>query len=651
MADRTITTDLVGNDKSLSKTLDKAGDSATKNSKKMEKFGKSVSDFGKGTSKASGQLLKWTAILGGGAATLVHAASAAHALAAGTVALSGTLGVLPGIAVAGAVGIGTLKLATKGFAAAVQNANPKKLSAEMKALSPNARATAKAIHSIGPELKSLQRGVQNRFFAGMAKDVKPLAHQYLPLLKTNLGAVGGSLGGVVRDFAGFLRTPAATKLVATTLVSVASAFGFIRTALKPLGPAILKIVAASAVFLPSITAGLSGLTTRFGAFITKVTSSGQFTAWVRTGIDALIALGHGFMVVGHTVANFVTNVSNGGGVQGMFAQIKAGSDAVTAVLPQVLAAVVALAPAFVNLVQVSGGSFASTLHLAATAAIALAPALTSITHALLPMAPVLGRIVPLLYLGGKGLQLFGAAAALFGKEGAIVTGVTKAWAAAQWLLNIAMDANPLTIGIAGLITFSALMVLAYKKSELFRTVVLAVFKAVADAVLGKVSGIIGGFQSFFAVLGHLPGAAGKAFRAAADAAGRAKDKVDSLKHSIDTIQSKKVTIKVVTVYSSQLADYQSHSQGEHRAGGGPVTRGKAYIVGEHRPELFVPSQSGTIVPEVPSTRAGWNGGGGDTYVFQISGVVASSHGQLAEQIVRAFERRPAGGRKLPPTAT
>jgi hypothetical protein len=36
-----------------------------------------------------------------------------------------------------------------------------------------------------------------------------------------------------------------------------------------------------------------------------------------------------------------------------------------------------------------------------------------------------------------------------------------------------------------------------------------------------------------------------------------------------------------------------------RAAGGPVTAGQAYIVGERRPELFVPSTNGVIVPNVP----------------------------------------------------
>ena len=34
--------------------------------------------------------------------------------------------------------------------------------------------------------------------------------------------------------------------------------------------------------------------------------------------------------------------------------------------------------------------------------------------------------------------------------------------------------------------------------------------------------------------------------------------------------------------------------------GGPVSKGRAYIVGEKRPELFVPNTNGIIVPQVPS---------------------------------------------------
>jgi hypothetical protein len=58
---------------------------------------------------------------------------------------------------------------------------------------------------------------------------------------------------------------------------------------------------------------------------------------------------------------------------------------------------------------------------------------------------------------------------------------TIAWTAAQWLLNTALDANPvglITLAIAALV---AGIIIAYKKSDTFRTVVQGALRAVTDA--------------------------------------------------------------------------------------------------------------------------------------------------------------------------
>jgi hypothetical protein len=64
-----------------------------------------------------------------------------------------------------------------------------------------------------------------------------------------------------------------------------------------------------------------------------------------------------------------------------------------------------------------------------------------------------------------------------------------------------------------------------------------------------------------------------------------------------------------------------------RALGGPVSRGRAYLVGEHRPEVFVPEVGGFIQPSV------------DSYVRQKSS--GSGHGissDIAERIISALEQ-------------
>ena len=72
---------------------------------------------------------------------------------------------------------------------------------------------------------------------------------------------------------------------------------------------------------------------------------------------------------------------------------------------------------------------------------------------------------------------------------AAVRVATLAWTAAQWLLNAALLANPLGLFIAAIALVVAGLILAYQKSETFRTIVQAVCKAVIGAfqpVISKV---------------------------------------------------------------------------------------------------------------------------------------------------------------------
>lgn len=67
--------------------------------------------------------------------------------------------------------------------------------------------------------------------------------------------------------------------------------------------------------------------------------------------------------------------------------------------------------------------------------------------------------------------------------------------------------------------------------------------------------------------------------------------------------------------------------GGFRAGGGGVEAGKAYMVGERRPELFVPRTSGTIVP---STRGL---GGGSHYYIDARGADSAAISRLENMIM------------------
>jgi phage-related protein len=70
---------------------------------------------------------------------------------------------------------------------------------------------------------------------------------------------------------------------------------------------------------------------------------------------------------------------------------------------------------------------------------------------------------------------------------AIATGATKAYEAAQWLLNAALDANPIGVVVIALGVLTAAIIVAYQHSATFRQIVGGAFDAVktaANAVLG-----------------------------------------------------------------------------------------------------------------------------------------------------------------------
>jgi hypothetical protein len=70
-----------------------------------------------------------------------------------------------------------------------------------------------------------------------------------------------------------------------------------------------------------------------------------------------------------------------------------------------------------------------------------------------------------------------------------------------------------------------------------------------------------------------------------------------------------------------------------RAGGGRVTGGMPYLVGEMGPELFMPGRGGNIVP-----NDGLGRGGGASIVINVNAGMGTNGAQVGEQIVNAIRR-------------
>ncbi len=132
---------------------------------------------------------------------------------------------------------------------------------------------------------------------------------------------------------------------------------------------------------------------------------------------------------------------------------------------------------------------------------------------------------------------------------------SKAWAAAQWLVNAALSANPIGIVIAAVALLVAGIVIAYKHSETFRRVVDATWRGIRAATASAVTlilrilqgllntwlGVAGGILHAAAIaFGWIPGIGGK-LKAADRAFGQFKDAVNEKINGI--IKKVDVTIR------------------------------------------------------------------------------------------------------------
>jgi hypothetical protein len=217
---------------------------------------------------------------------------------------------------------------------------------------------------------------------------------------------------------------------------------------------------------------------------------------------------------------------------------------------------------------------------------------------------------------------------------------TKAYAAVQVVLNTVLAANPIGLVVAAVALLVGGLILAYKNSETFRTIVQTTFRVVGQAAIAAVDLILRGLQLVAAAAGKLPGPLGAPFRAAEKAIGSARDKLQGLSDKLDSVGRKKATPtitlagvgkaeqdllrlerRITNIGGVQVAIPVRAVGGgraggvQARANGGPVSARRPYLVGELGPELVVPQASGTVL-----TAAQTAGLGGAQIVNHFHGV-------------------------------
>jgi len=195
----------------------------------------------------------------------------------------------------------------------------------------------------------------------------------------------------------------------------------------------------------------------------------------------------------------------------------------------------------------------------------------------------------------------------------------RAYATVMALANLTMKnfGGPIVVAIALIAALVAGLIIAYNSSEEFRNVVNAIFKAIQPVLkvladLGLLIGttIVRAFGLAVSVVSELAKVlwddGNGPLAVALNAIGKVFEIITTpIRFFIGLVEGAIRVVQTLLNLANNLpfiggflpkSTPQSKPIGGTRAAGGPVTGGQQYMVGEQGPELFVPNQSGSIVP-------------------------------------------------------
>ncbi|MEV6609896.1 hypothetical protein [Kutzneria sp. NPDC051319] len=469
--------------------------------------------------------------------------------AAGTA--SGALLLVPAAGLAAASAVVTLKLGLQGFADAVTESDPTKLAAELAALAPAARSTVVAVRELQPAFTDLRLDVQQTLFRGLSTEVTALGRQYMPVLRSGLDGIAGSLNTSATGLAGFLASARTSGDVSTVFTNTAAAVRVLGGALVPIGTALRDVAAVGATFLPQLAQQATDLATRFGAFVDRARESGQLSTWISnalgvlgqlvalvrnlggivgsvfsaleqagtTSLGVLVSLTGNLNTFLHSAAGNTALLQIFGGLSSAAAALGPLLDGLgRAVVTSVAPAISALGPQIRDALTLAangfaplGGILAAVAPLLGTAAQAtasiLVPALSAVQPVVAALVPPLQSVAELLgstlanaiagSLGPGLLALAKAAAPLIGQFGTVLVNALSI--AAQWFGQLAIMGAGLVpvFGGALLSVLSSVLQAFSSLSGAVGTVLLATLQAltpilpVITTAVGQLAAVIG----------------------------------------------------------------------------------------------------------------------------------------------------------------
>jgi hypothetical protein len=232
---------------------------------------------------------------------------------------TGALGLIPGVAVAGASAFATLKIGVQGFGEAMDNIkDPAKFAESLQQLSPAAQQTALAIQNLIPQWEQLRNTTQQSLFSGLAPQLTNVATTLGPQIQQLTTGIASSFNGMAGGLMTQLISPDTAAEIKAIVNNIVSAFQQLEPAVAPLTRAFVELANTGASFLPALAQGASQAAQAFSDWIRAAAQSGDLGAWIQQAVDTFEAL---WPLVENTTAAFMRLSMNKEGVAGLVSGI------------------------------------------------------------------------------------------------------------------------------------------------------------------------------------------------------------------------------------------------------------------------------------------------------------------------------------------
>lgn len=529
--------------------IDYDGAGIVKAVRDSDKAKSSMDRLGTGSDKVLGAFRKFAGgavKLAGGIGTVYNALT----LVTGALAVAGPLAAAgfaaaPGVILAYASAIGIMKIAVAGVGDALSAAgeSSEKFDKALEKLSPEAQKFAKAYRDALPAIDAVKKAIQDAFFKGAAGQVSGIVTRLASLRPQAVG-VASAMGSIAKEIVQTATSSENLDRFRLVLSGVNAFLLKIKGSLAPVVTGFLNLASQMGQFGGTIGGSVNSALQTFGEFLQNIDLKSVFA----TALPIVQSLGSFLKDIG-TIAMELFSIFNVDGASSASILAELASQlAAFLQSAQGQEALQALGMAIQSIAGASGQIFLALLQALAPTIVALAPGVAQLAQQIAGvMVPAINALNPLLvalagflsqnmsWIGplagvvvaaAAGFKAYAAAAtavtavqtalnsamlvsaagwirntaAIVANRialvaGAVAMGVVRAavvaWTAVQWLLNAALSANPIGLVVLAIAALVAGIIYAWKNSETFRNVVMAVWGAIKVAISAVVNWIMG----------------------------------------------------------------------------------------------------------------------------------------------------------------